>query len=187
MPLRPIALAMGLAVLTACGPSDTFYTAPQTEVTERIPSRYSSIEVLEVSLPLYASGEDVLVQSTGGTLQAGENLWADDPTRAVTLSLTRALTEITGARVAPSPWPFDSFPAARVDVRVERLLADESGRLNLSGQYFVADLDSRARDRARLFDLSTPVSDPANLSELLAARSRLVGDLAVMIARDGLG
>ena len=99
---------------------------------------------------------------------------------------SRALTEITGARVAPSPWPFDSFPAARVDVRVERLLADETGRLTLSGQYFVADLDSRSRDRAQLFDLSTPIAEGTGLTGLLAARSRLVGDLAVLIARDGL-
>lgn len=185
MPIRLIALAAALSLVAACSSPETFYTAPPAEVTERIPSRYASVEVLEVSLPTYASGEELLVASANGTLQTGDLLWADDPTRAVTLSLTRALTEITGARIAPAPWPFDTFPAARVDVRVERLL-QEGPALVLTGQYFVAAIDGAGRDRARLFDLSAPLPPEAALSDLLTARSALIAELAVMIAGDGL-
>ena len=185
MPYRHLCLALGLGLLTACSSPDTLYTAPPAEVTERVSSRYSSVEVLEVSLPTYAAGEDLLLVSADGTLVTSDTLWADDPTRTVTLSLTRALTEITGARIASAPWPFNSFPGARVDVRVERFLA-ENGRLTLTGQYFVAAVDETGRDRARLFDLSTPLPPEAGLPDLLNARSALIADLAVMIARDGL-
>lgn len=185
MILRPLLVVLSFAVLGACSGPDTFYTAPPAEISERVQSRYASVEVLEVSLPTYAAGEDVLVSSADGALVSGDTLWADDPTRSVTLSLTRALAEITGARVAPAPWPFDSFPGARVDVRVERLLS-ENGRLMLSGQYFVAALDDSGRDRARLFDLSAPLTEQGGFAELLDARSTLFAELAVMIARDGL-
>ena len=84
--------------------------------------------MLSVSLPNYASGEDLLVASTDGTLVNGQTLWADDPTREMTLSLARSLTEITGARVAPQPWPFDSAAEARVDVRIERHFMEEFSR-----------------------------------------------------------
>ena len=184
MILRQIALAALLA-LTACGGTDTLYTAPPAEVTDQVASRYRSVEVLDVSLPAYAAGDELLVSSEDGTLETGGVLWADTPTREVTLSLSRALSKITGARVAPAPWPFDSFPNARVDVREERVLA-EGGALVLSGQYFVADLDGRQRDRARLFDLRAPLAPEAELQDVLAARSALIADLAVMIARDGL-
>ena len=176
-------LASGL--LIGCSSSVTLYTSPQAEVVERIPSRFSSIEVLTVSLPTYASGEELLVTSTDGTLVTGNTLWADDPTREITLSLARSLTEITGARVAPQPWPFDSVAEARVDVRVERLLAS-NGTLLLRGQYFVAATDGESPDRARLFDLSRPLSPEASLQEILAARSAVLAELAVMIARSGL-
>lgn len=174
------------AFLAACGADDRFIATPQVAATERIPSRFSSIEVREVSLPAYAASEEIFIQDTSGGLVASELLWADDPTRAVTLALARNLAEITGVRVAPEPWPFDAYPAARVDVRVERFLTAPDGALTLAGQYFVADIDGRGRDRARLFDLSQPLDPSASATAAAEARARLVTALALMIAKDGL-
>ena len=186
MTLRtPLALAL-VALLAACGGPDRLLPTPQTTATERVASRFASIEVLEVSLPTYAAGEEIVVEAGGGALETSDLLWADDPTRAVTLALTRNLTEVTGARVAPQPWPFDSFPDARVDVRVEQFLATRDGTIRLSGQYFVADMDGRGRDRARLFSLATPIVSEAGVTDAIAARGKLIADLAVMIAKDGL-
>ncbi|WP_413718394.1 membrane integrity-associated transporter subunit PqiC [Silicimonas sp. MF1-12-2] len=173
-------------VLAGCGAEDRFIAAPQVQATEKVPSRYSSIEVREVSLPTHASSEEIYVEAEGGGLTASDLLWADDPTRAVTLALSRNLAEITGARVAPEPWPFDSYPAARVDVRVERFLSQADGTLVLAGQYFVADMDGRGRDRARLFSLSVPLAPGMSPAEAAGARAGLVRDLALRIARDGL-
>ncbi|MEQ9041139.1 MAG: PqiC family protein [Silicimonas sp.] len=177
---------LALTVLAGCAAEDRFISAPQVTATERVASRFSSIEVREVSLPTHASSEEIYVEAEGGGLAVSELLWADDPTRAVTLALSRNLAEITGARVAPEPWPFDAYPAARVDVRVERFLSQADGMLVLAGQYFVADLDGRGRDRARLFSLSAPLANDLTPSAAAEARARLVTELALKIARDGL-
>lgn len=177
---------LALTVLAGCAAEDRFISAPQVTATERVASRFSSIEVREVSLPTHASSEEIYVEAEGGGLAVSELLWADDPTRAVTLALSRNLAEITGASVAPEPWPFDAYPAARVDVRVERFLSQADGTLVLAGQYFVADLDGRGRDRARLFSLSAPLANDLTPSAAAEARARLVTELALKIARDGL-
>lgn len=174
------------AVLAGCGSQDRFIAAPQVVATERVASSYSSIEVREVSLPTHASREEIYVEAEGGGLAASDLLWADDPTRAVTLALSRNLAEITGARVAPEPWPFDGYPAARVDVRVERFLGQADGTLVLAGQYFVADMEGRGRDRARLFRFSIDLSADATPAEAAEARAGLVRDLAMRIAKESL-
>ena len=71
-------------VLAGCGAEDRFIAAPQVQATEKVPSRYSSIEVREVSLPTHASSEEIYVEAEGGGLTASDLLWADDPKRAVT-------------------------------------------------------------------------------------------------------
>lgn len=172
-------------LLTACGAEERRVAAPPVVVDERVASRFGSVEVLEVSLPTSAAGEEIMIEDADGALILTELLWADDPARAMTLQLTRNLTEITGATIAPEPWPFDGFAAARLDVRVERFVAGPTGAVTLSGQYFVADLDGRGRDRARLFSLTTQTSG-LTVSDAARARSALVADLALLIARDGL-
>jgi uncharacterized lipoprotein YmbA len=183
--MKPIAL-IALVFLAACGAEERLLPAPQVASVERVASRYASIEVREVSLPAHASSEEIYIEAEGGGLTVSDLLWADDPTRAVTLALSRNLAEITGARVAPEPWPFDAFPAARVDVRVERFLSTANGTLSLAGQYFVADLDGRGRDRARLFSLTTTLPADASPTAVAEARARLISELAVTIAKDGL-
>lgn len=179
-------LLIALMFLAGCGEGERLLPAPQVGAAERVASRFASIEVREVSLPAHAASEEIYVEAEGGGLTASELLWADDPTRAVTLAMSRNLAEITGARVAPEPWPFDGFPAARVDVRVERFLSSQAGVLTLAGQYFVADLESGERDRARLFSLTAPLASTATPAAAAEARARLVAELALKIARDGL-
>lgn len=173
-------------LLAACGAEERRLTAPPVEVTERVSSRFPTVEVLDVSLPTSAAGEEIMVDTGDGTLVISDLLWADDPARAVTLQLSRNLMEITGARIAPEPWPFDGFPAARIDVRIERLEGTPNGGLIMAGQYFVADLDGRGRDTARLFTLSLPVNEGGVPLTPGDSRAQLVADLAEMIARQGL-
>jgi uncharacterized protein len=184
--IRLLFAALSISLLSACAGEEVLVSAPRVEAVERVASRFASVEVMQVSLPSHASDEVVYVEGEDGALVASDLLWADDPTRAITLALSRNLTEITGARIAPEPWPFDGFPAARVDVRVERFLTTEGGTLTLSGQYFVADLDGQNRDRARLFSLSAPLGPEATVMSASTARGQLVADLALLIARDGL-
>ena len=177
--------ALSLFLVAACSGSDTLVPAPEVRAVERVSARYASIEVLEVSLPEYASEAEIYVENDGALVSAG-TLWADQPSRSVTLALSRNLTEITGARIAPEPWPFDAYPEARVDVRIERLLADEDNNLAMSGQAFVADLTGHSRDRALVFSLTQPINDVPSPSNAAEARSAIVAQLAVLIARSGL-
>ncbi|MEL7280603.1 MAG: ABC-type transport auxiliary lipoprotein family protein [Pseudomonadota bacterium] len=178
-----LAIILSALLLAACGGNETLITSPEVNLTERVSTSFRTIEVLEVSLPDYATGDEVALENDG-SLSLSRALWADDPTRAVTLGLSRNLTEITGRTVAPEPWPFDENASARVDVRVEQLLVS-GGQMQMSGQYFVTDLDGRGRDHAHLFDLSVPVEE-VNPQTAAAGRAQLIATLASTIAKDGL-
>ena len=96
------------------------------------------------------------------------------------------LARLTDVVVAPEPWPFEPYPAARVEVRIEEFIASRRGAFRLSGQYFIAAIDESGRDRARLFDLSVPLSPEAGPGEIAVARGQAMAALAETIALDGL-
>ena len=180
-----LAALAALAGIAACTGPEPRVATPITVLEERVAVRYRAIELLEVSLPAYAAAEGIAVEG-GGIIETSDDvLWDDDPTRGVTLTLARHLTAVTGARIAPEPWPFDTYPEARVDVRIEQLLATDAGIYRMAGQYFVAPLDGRGPDRAALFALEAPLaSDSAQA--IVVSRDALVAELALLIAREGL-
>ncbi|MGZ9810431.1 PqiC family protein [Pseudoroseicyclus sp. H15] len=183
----PLLLALGLSGCSVLSGPDQLYAVPQVTPSERIPIAFSSVEVRDVSLPSYANYDEIYVESADGTLMAEKGLlWADDPARAASLELTRALSALTGVIVAGEPWPFDPYPAARVEVRVEEMIAARSGEFRLSGQYFIAALDGSARDSAHLFAITTPLAVDAGAAEIAAARGYAMAELARQIARGGL-
>ncbi len=183
---KTISFLVVVLALAACGgPSNRYATEPvQVTQTQRISFR--AVEVREVSLPAYAAADEISVQTADGRLVSdGSVLWADTPDRAVALEISRNLTQITGARVASQPWPFEAFPDARLDVRFEKLVAQEDGRFRASGQYFVAVADG-GRERSGLFDLTVPFDPMGGPAAIAVARAQIVLDLSSFIARDGL-
>lgn len=183
--LKPILFSAAFA-LSSCGGTPDLYpvTPPKAVETQRIAFR--AVEVRDVSLPTYASANEIAVEDLDGKLVTDAAvLWADSPERALALELTRHLAQITGARVAPEPWPFEAFPDARLDVRFESLIASADGQLRASGQFFVSVADGR-RERSGLFDLSVPFVADAGPKAIAAARGQVILDLAVYIARNGL-
>ncbi len=183
--MRP-SLAGLCLLLAACAPDPLRLTVPAVAPAARAPIGFASVEVLEASLPAYAEGEEIFVRTGLALERAGGALWADDPTRAFTLDLARALGEATGARVAPDPWPFQEGPEAQLDVRVTDLVADASGAFVLSGQYFVAAQDGSDRDRAREFRVAAPLAPDAGPAAIAAARGQATAALAQEIAAEGL-
>ncbi|GAW35687.1 hypothetical protein RA2_02754 [Roseovarius sp. A-2] len=181
-----IACFATLSLLTACAsvPEERL-TIPRAEVTETQRIAHTTVALRNVSLPTYAAGEAIFTADATGLLRdSGGLLWADDPSRAMTLELARHLTGITGARVASEPWPFLDPAAAEVEIRVEEMLARADGTFHLSGQYFVSS--EQGRDRARLFDLQTGIGAETTPEALAAARARLIRDLALDLAKRGL-
>ena len=185
---RLLALAV-LAPLAACGPGPLRLTVPPAATEARVAIGFATIEVLDVSLPTYAEGEEIYLQGPGGALVQADAIWADDPARALTLDLARSLGELTDARTAPEPWPFEEPAQAQVDVRVAELVAQVSegeGRFLMRGQYFVASQDGSGRDRAREFSVSAPLAPGAGPAAIAAARAQATLALAQEIASEGL-
>ncbi|TNC69148.1 PqiC family protein [Rubellimicrobium roseum] len=188
MTLRPLALS-ALALLAACGgPGPLLIAVPPAPAEGRVGIGFASVEVLEVSLPAYADGEEIFLQGQGGALtEAGGAVWADDPSRALTLDLSRALGELTGAQTAPDPWPFDDGPEAQVDVRLAEFAPDLTrGAFVLRGQYFVASQDGSGRDRAAEFLVTAPLPPEPGPAAIAAARAQATLTLARQIAAEGL-
>jgi uncharacterized lipoprotein YmbA len=184
--MKPIAfLFVALAALGACtGAADRYaVTAPQATQSQRIAFR--AVEIRDISLPTYASGDEILRRATDGRLVSDGVLWADTPDRAVALELSRHLAQMTGARVASAPWPFEALPDARLDLRFETLVAGEDGLYRATGQYFLAVADGRP-ERSGLFDLSAPFDPAAGPAAVAAARGQVILDLAGDLARRAL-
>ena len=184
--MRPIVGVLVFSVLLGCGVTAERYVVSAPEVTERQNIAFSSVEIREISLPAYAASDEITTQDVDGRLSSdGSVLWADTPDRAVSLELSRALAQMTGARIASAPWPFEAFPDARLDVRFETLLAGVDGQYRARGQYFVAVPDG-GRERSGLFDLSVPIDPNGGASAIATARGVLIQDLATFIARRAL-
>ncbi|MGR3469315.1 MAG: PqiC family protein [Shimia sp.] len=179
--LLPLALA---ALLAACATPDIRIRAEAPAPERSIGIRYSALEVALVTLPAYAEDEQIIVEGEGGALSPLGPLWADTPARAVTLDISRDLAALTGAIVAPEPWPFRDFPDAKIDIRVSDFLATQAGTFRIAGQYFVAP-ETDGTPRARTFSVEAPLTEATPLG-LVSARNAAVRDLAQEIARDGL-
>jgi len=184
-----IIAALSAALLPGCGGTDdtVLYGAPQVPVQGRISIPHATVALREVSLPTYATGEEISVADASGAIQEFPgSVWADDPVRAVTLRLTDVLGDVTRRTVASDPWPFQDNPDVVVDVRVEEFGAQTSGRFVARGRYYVAHDSPGRRDRARSFDLAKSFDPELGFPAIAEARSRVIAALAQTIARDGL-
>ena len=133
-----------------------------------------------------------MADGSGAITSAPDRLWADDPTRAVTLRLTNALADITGRLIASDPWPFQEDPEAVLEVRLETFVAQASGQFVAQGRYYVAhqadgeeDAPKR-KDRAISFRLVEPFDPEGGFQSIAVARTRIVSVLARDIAQRGL-
>lgn len=177
---------LAFALMVSCTAAPDRYAVTAPELTERQRISFRSVEIREVSLPAYAASDEITIQDVEGRLISdGAVLWADTPDRAVALELARHLAQITGARIASAPWPFEAFPDARLDVRFETFLAGADGQYRAQGQYFVAVPDG-GRERSGLFDLSVPYAPDAGAGAIAAARGQLTQTLALTLARRAL-
>ncbi|QQA43587.1 membrane integrity-associated transporter subunit PqiC [Pelagovum pacificum] len=176
-----------LTALGACGDNSQLYSVPPVPAaeSERVQISYGTVEVRQVSLPDYASQPEIYVRGADGSLTASDDLlWADEPTRAMTLELSRYLAQSTGAQVAAEPWPFADRAQATVEVRVEEMLTEPDGMFRITGQYHVAS-DFTGGGKSGLFDVAAPLT-ASSAGGIAAARGRAVYELALLIARQGM-
>ncbi|WP_299784015.1 ABC-type transport auxiliary lipoprotein family protein [uncultured Roseobacter sp.] len=183
---RPIWALCVLGVLAACGAAPDRYIVPSPEAADRQRIAFRAVEIREISLPAYAASDEISLQGLDGRVTSdGAVLWADTPERAVALELARHLARLSGARVASAPWPFESFPDARLELRFESLVANDAGQFVATGQYFVAVTDGR-RERSGVFDLAVAFDPAGGPQAIAAARGQIILDLARFVAVNGL-
>lgn len=181
-------LGVALLALGACSdPLDTAqYTITPPTPQGSVPNRLGRAEMREVSLPQYASGQEIAYQTADGALRSSpDNLWADDQRRAVTLALARQISELSGATVVAEPWPLASEPQRRIEVRIERFLAAADNAVHLDGVYYVspAGYDAQGGDVVRPFAITVPMqTDGKQATPGLIARTQSQA-LAVLASR----
>jgi uncharacterized lipoprotein YmbA len=170
-----------LTALAACSPlAERVAMTPLSSSVELRPLVGSAM-IRTVSLPTYAAAEEIAVKTADGRITLREDvLWADEPERAVTLILTRTLSDILNTDVGPDPWPFIGLPDVSVDVRVERMLGGLDGTFELRGQFFVASEGADFRNSTHRFDITEQVTD-GSVESIAAAQSAALLKLAEQI------
>jgi uncharacterized lipoprotein YmbA len=181
--IKPLFLTVALTALAACsGPTNRVEMTPLNSTLE-LRANVSSAIVRTVSLPSYAAAEEISIESPEGLITTdGSVLWADEPERATTLTITRHLNDILSATIGPDPWPFAGIPDVSVEVRVEEMLAGNNGSFTLRGQYFVGGDGINYPNRARSFSFSTPLVGEG-LNGVALAQSQVILELAEDIAK----
>ena len=184
--MRLILVSMtALTLLGACsnGEKTARYLIDPPLSGERVPDRLGTAELKDVSLPEYASGDEVSWQSDDGAVRSNtKQVWADSPQRAFTQTLARTISDLSGATVIAEPWPLAEPPRRKIEVRVEKALAQADGVYRLSGRYFVADDAAGGANQARSFDISVPLAADAGPEAIARAQSRAIAQLARQIA-----
>lgn len=170
-------------LLSGCGKDAQFLVesaAPAREVGLRV----GSLELREVTLPAYASAADILLEDADGALRPIRRaVWADGSARGVTTEIARSLDLRTTADVAAEPWPLAEPADARLEVRIERIVARADGTFQLTGQYAVASPDGRVREFIERYDIRVPVAGDGPAA-IAAANGVAVGQLAdAIVAR----
>lgn len=169
-----------IAALTACARPDVTQFAITMPAIEPVRATRATVEVLEVSLPLYAQGQEIAFTDTTGAIRTDATaLWADEPSRAISIALAQALSSGTGATVAVEPWPLDDRAGAKLDVRVKTLVASAQGTLTMSGQFFLV-FDSDRPAISDWFDINVPLRGTTGL-DISAATGTAVAELAQIV------
>ena len=181
--IKPLLMTAALTALMACSSPINRVELPPVTSTLDLRADVSSAVVRTVTLPSYAAAEEISFQGPDGLITSdGDVLWADDPERATTLTITRHLNEILSATVGPDPWPFAGIPDVAIEVRVEEMLAGNDGTFTLRGQYFVGGDGIDYPNRAQGFSYSAPLVGPG-LNGVATAQSQVILELAEDIAK----
>ncbi len=158
---RPVTLCvvlLGAMLLSACGsgpPARLYLLEPilDPEASKAV-HHVTDIGVARISLPSYAS--DQRIASRGNVrliTQADKHRWAEEPEEAMTRVFADRLRYVSKANVIVEPWPRGYEPQARVEVDFDKLLRENSGGVEMSGQIRIIAGDGRSVRAIRTFQV----------------------------------
>jgi uncharacterized lipoprotein YmbA len=181
--LKSLYLTAALCALAACSAPTNRVEMTSLNSTLELRANVGSAIVRTVSLPSYAAAEEISIESPEGLITTnGDFLWADEPERAATLTITRHLNDILTATIGPDPWPFGGIPDVAVEVRVEEMLAGNDGVFTLRGQYFIGGDGIDYSNTARSFAFTAPLIGEG-LNGVAQAQSQVILELSEDIAK----
>lgn len=173
--MKPIIFVGLTALMAACSGSTARLDMSPVKTDMKLRAAVGSAMVRTVSLPTYAAAEELATETVDGLIASNADvLWADDPSRAVTLTLTRNIGDIVNAKVGPDPWPFAGLPDVSIDVRVTRMIAGADGVFDLEGQYFVGGDGIDYPNTTNAFAISTTVTSQEPAAIALAQAQALM-------------
>jgi len=140
-------IALSTLMLTGCGtPSSKLYLLEPVVDSQqsRTPTEAQDIGLAVVKVPGYANSKSVASRRSGNRIVVDDrNQWAEDPDAAITRVLANRMRAYSGGNVIVEPWPRGFEPQARVEFEFDKLLRDENGGAEVSGQLRVISGDGR--------------------------------------------
>lgn len=179
-------------LLGGCGstPATRYYLiAPTAAAPAPAAATPVSVVVRDVRLPAYLDRQQIVTRGSEHRLQvADHDKWASD----LRQDLMRVLAENLGRllasdRVIAAPHRLRQPPDYRVDVEVLRFERGPEGRVELAARWSLARGDDGTVLAERMVFLAetlagAPLGDAASFEALVAAMSRVYGEMAQPIA-----
>lgn len=178
-------------MLAACDGPEHRYLLQDAAPAKAYGTAAKLVLVDKIDLPAYFSGAEVMYQDEDGVLQTTKgDFWADSPDRAFTELVSDALDDRLSADVASSPWPFEMPADIKVNIKVRRFVAMNTGVVELKGQYFLSSEYGGTLARAARFEIVEPIAvegTPGIASAYSRALEQLSNEIAKRISGVGRG
>jgi len=150
-------IALSTLLLTGCGtPSSKLYLLEPVVDSQqlRTPIETQDIGLAVVKVPGYANSKQIASRRGGARVVVDDrNEWAEDPDAAITRVLANRMRAYGGGNIIIEPWPRGFEPEARVEFDFDKLLRDENGGAEVSGQLRVISGDGREVIAVRNFQV----------------------------------
>lgn len=178
-------LLMAFTMITSTG--CIFFSAPPRlyllepivdNQSQRTPTQVQAIGVAVVNLPEYADTQSIATRlNDTRVVLSRHHTWAESPDTAITRVLADRIQAYTGSNVIVEPWPRGFDPEARVEFDFDKLLRDESGGVEVSGQLRIISDDGDNVLAIRSFQAVRETSDDKS-EDFFRAMSLAINDIA---------
>lgn len=130
-------MILTMVTLVGCSaPAKLFLLEPIVdEKSQRTPTKLQAIGMSVITLPEYANSQAIPTRVDNAQVKLSEYYkWAESPDGAITRVLANRIQAFTGAKTLIEPWPRGFEPEVRVEYDFYKLLRDELGGVEVSGQ-----------------------------------------------------
>jgi len=148
------------------------------EQQQRTPTQAQDIGLAVVKVPGYAQDKPI-ASRVGGTrvTLSDEHQWAESPDEAITRVLANRMRAYSGGNVIVEPWPRGFDPDARVEFDFDKLLRNEKGGAEVSGQLRIISGDGKTVVAVKSFQV-VHESGGKSQADFFNALSRAINDIA---------